>query len=255
MSNETQIEKVVIINDVNEILTVSSLQIAEHFGKRHDHVLRDIQKIISSITSTQNGGDIKAENSVVTSMFFESTYPDSYGRQQKYYECTRDGFSLLAMGFTGKAALEWKLKYIAAFNKMEKRIKSAASIDMNAEFKRQRLEIMEMNAQARIMKEENKRLDALFKSGKVEGLSVSAVLALIKEKPQEHEKTYSATEVAKMLGVTSQKIGRVSNANGLKTDEYGITVLDKAKNCDKQVPSFRYNDKGVEKLRELLDTE
>lgn len=49
MNNNTQIENVVIINDVNEILTVSSLQIAEHFGKRHDHVLRDIQKIISSI--------------------------------------------------------------------------------------------------------------------------------------------------------------------------------------------------------------
>ena len=45
-------------------------------------------------------------------MFIESYTPDSYGRQQKIYLMNRDGFSLLAMGFTGKEALSWKLKYI-----------------------------------------------------------------------------------------------------------------------------------------------
>lgn len=53
-------------------------------------------------------------------MFIESSMPDSYGRQQKMYLMNRDGFSLLAMGFNGKEALSWKLKYIEAFNKMEK---------------------------------------------------------------------------------------------------------------------------------------
>lgn len=186
------------------------------------------------------------------SLFFESTYPDSYGRQQKYYECTRDGFALLAMGFTGKKALEWKLKYIAAFNKMEKRIKSAPALDVNEEFKRKRLEIMAINAQARRMNAENKRLDALLKSGKADGLSITATLALIKEQPEQVENTYTASQVAEMLGVSANKIGRIANANGLKCDKYGITVLDKAKNADKQVQSFRYNEKGVEKLRELL---
>ena len=107
MDNKAQIEKVVIINDVNEALTVSSLQIAEHFDKQHKDVLKAITNLIKE-TSAQN----------CANLFYESTYPDSYGRLQKYYECTRDGFSLLAMGFTGKAALEWKLKYIEAFNKM-----------------------------------------------------------------------------------------------------------------------------------------
>lgn len=87
----------------------SSRQIAENFEKRHDHVMRDIDAIKKDIP---NFGE----------MFFETTVPDSYGREQRAYLMNRDGFTLLAMGFTGKAALEWKLKYIAAFNEMEKKL-------------------------------------------------------------------------------------------------------------------------------------
>lgn len=87
----------------------SSRQIAENFEKRHDHVICDIDAIKKDVP---NFGE----------MFFETTAPDSYGREQRAYLMNRDGFTLLAMGFTGKAALEWKLKYIAAFNEMEKKL-------------------------------------------------------------------------------------------------------------------------------------
>jgi len=95
------------ININNEgIATVSSRVIAEHFEKQHKHIIRDIDEIKTSVQNWAN-------------LFTESTYPDSYGREQKEYLLTRDGFSLLAMGFTGKEALTWKLKFIEAFNKME----------------------------------------------------------------------------------------------------------------------------------------
>lgn len=87
----------------------SSRQIADNFEKRHDHVMRDIDVMKKDVP---NFGE----------MFFETTVPDSYGREQRAYLMNRDGFTLLAMGFTGKAALEWKLKYIAAFNEMEKKL-------------------------------------------------------------------------------------------------------------------------------------
>lgn len=87
----------------------SSRQIADNFEKRHDHVMRDIDAMKKDVP---NFGE----------MFFETTAPDSYGREQRTYLMNRDGFTLLAMGFTGKAALEWKLKYIAAFNEMEKKL-------------------------------------------------------------------------------------------------------------------------------------
>ncbi|MCF0149678.1 MAG: ORF6C domain-containing protein, partial [Clostridium sp.] len=61
---------------------------------------------------------IKTEKSVMT-MFIESSYKAGTGKEYKEYLITRDGFSLLVMGFTGTKALAWKLKYIEAFNKME----------------------------------------------------------------------------------------------------------------------------------------
>ncbi len=83
-----------------------SLEVAEHFGKRHKNMIQNIERL--------------AENSAdVSSLFREQTYVDSYGRTQKKYYMNRDGFSLLVMGFTGKQAIEWKMKYIEAFNRME----------------------------------------------------------------------------------------------------------------------------------------
>lgn len=241
MDNKAQIEKVVIINDVNEMLTVSSLQIAEHFEKNHRDVLRAIK-------------NLTAQNCALTSMFIENTYKAGTGKSYKYYECTRDGFTLLTMGFTGDKALDWKIKYIEAFNKMEKHIKSGKTKAIDV-YKQKRLEIMAMNAKARTMKEENKRLDALIKSGKAEGLSVYDMLDLIKERPQKHEKTYSASEVGVMLGVSANKIGRLATANDLKTEEYGDWFKETINDGSKEVSSFRYNEKGVEKLRELLNPE
>lgn len=66
------------------------------------------------------------------------------------------------------------------------------------------------------------------------------------------EKTYSATEIGLEIGVTSIRIGITANENNLKTDQYGITVLDKSPHSTKQVPTFRYNERGREKLKELL---
>lgn len=102
-------KKIEVVNS-NGQLVVSSVQVAENFGKRHTHVLEAIE-------------NIKTENSVVTSMFYEAWYQAGTGKKYKMYLMNRDGFSLLAMGFTGSKALEWKLKYIQAFNEMEKTIK------------------------------------------------------------------------------------------------------------------------------------
>ncbi|MEA4805134.1 phage regulatory protein/antirepressor Ant [Acetobacterium wieringae] len=95
-------------------LTVSSREVAERFEKRHDHVLRDVEALLDQ--NPKLGADY----------FIESSYKAGTGKPYKQYELTRDGFSLLAMGFTGAKALEWKLKFIEAFNKMEESIKSAA---------------------------------------------------------------------------------------------------------------------------------
>ena len=107
--------EVINIQNKDGVAVVSSRVVAYDFDKRHDHVLRDINNIIESNT-TQNWG----------LLFIESQYKASNGKMNKEYLLTRDGFSLLVMGFTGKEALQWKLQYIEAFNKMEEQIKQAS---------------------------------------------------------------------------------------------------------------------------------
>lgn len=90
-------------------VVVASRKVAEHFEKLHKHVLDSIREILS------------AENSA--DKFFKEVSYIYKGRRLPEYIMTRDGFSLLAMGFTGRKALQWKLKYIEAFNRMEEALK------------------------------------------------------------------------------------------------------------------------------------
>lgn len=97
----------------NQQAVTSSLQIAEAFGKQHKDVLEAIRDKMST-----------AENSALFKMFYEDTYVAGNGKRNKMYYMNRDGFTFLAMGFTGKKADEFKLKYIEAFNQMENSIKA-----------------------------------------------------------------------------------------------------------------------------------
>ena len=72
------------------------------------------------------------------------------------------------------------------------------------------------------------------------------------ELPKATEKTYSATEIGKMLGVSKQKIGILSNENDMKCDEYGSWFHDKSPYSGKEVETFRYNSRAIEKFRALL---
>lgn len=96
----------------NGQLVVSSRKVAENFEKEHAKVNRAVENLIEGIAKS---GD------TYNHLFIETEYQDEQNKQYyKEYLLTRDGFSLLVMGFNGLKALDWKLKYIKAFNEMEK---------------------------------------------------------------------------------------------------------------------------------------
>ena len=101
----------------NNQAVVSSRQVAENFGKQHKDVLESIRGILA------------AENSA-TKFFRESTF-ENRGKHYPEYIMNRDGFSLLVMGFTGKEAMTWKIRYIQAFNEMEAKIRENTLIMPN----------------------------------------------------------------------------------------------------------------------------
>ncbi|EAL7967621.1 hypothetical protein DWT60_04725 [Campylobacter coli] len=110
-------EKLAVINGVDVELEVvdnavytTSLSVAEVFNKNHKNIIRKINEFPKDSFTDLN--------------FKASKYIDSTGRILPCYKITRDGFSLLVMGFTGEKAYKWKVEFIKVFNEMEKRLRN-----------------------------------------------------------------------------------------------------------------------------------
>lgn len=98
-----------------DIVTTTSMSIADNFGKQHKNVMQKIQRLDCSEKFNQLN-------------FQPVKYVDQKGEERSAYQLTRDGFTYLAMGFTGQKAAEFKEKYIMAFNAMEKRLQEKSSV-------------------------------------------------------------------------------------------------------------------------------
>ena len=112
--------KDLVFRGQNDQVITTSLLVAETFEKEHRNVLKSIRKLMS------------ATNVAVAQMFDETTYVNEQGKEQPMFFMNRDGFTLLAMGFSGEKALEFKVKYINAFIKMETELKSQQTKQLSA---------------------------------------------------------------------------------------------------------------------------
>lgn len=206
----------IILSTQNGEPVASSRQIAESFGKEHKDVLRAIE-------------NIKAQNCALTSMFFETTYTAGTGKAYPMYLMNRDGFTLLAMGFTGKAALEWKLKYIAAFNAMEKQLAQ-----------RPQLSRAELMAQALIAAhDELEHKDRQIAELTPKGIFADAVNA--------SKKSILVGELAKLLCQNSVEIGQ--NRLFVWMREHGYLIRD-PKRSDYNMPTQRAVEQGLFEIKE-----
>lgn len=142
-------EEIVFCGENNQAVT-TSLMVAEVFEKNHDNVLKVIRKILQE-------GIVKNDE---TPMFEETTYVNEQNKQSyPMFFMNRDGFTLLAMGFTGKKAMEFKLEYIKAFNKMEAIIKEQTKPKSQAEMLLEQCKLM-VEQEHRLQKVEQ-RLDKM----------------------------------------------------------------------------------------------
>lgn len=100
-----------LVRAINNQAVTSSLRVSEYFGKAHKGVLRAIKSLECSESFNRRN-------------FAPVEYTDKKGEKRPMYYMTRDGFTLLAMGFTGKVAAQFKENYINAFNQMEETIRN-----------------------------------------------------------------------------------------------------------------------------------
>lgn len=119
------------------------------------------------------------------------------------------------------------------------------------------LEVKEMNARVRMSNQYLKLAAVDTVSEQYKNILVAKSAEILAGEPllplpKSEQKMYSATEIGDMFGVTAQKVGRIANLNGLKTEEYGEFYRDKSPYSSKEVDAFRYNDRAVEQFKRLL---
>lgn len=100
-----------IFADKYDVARVDSLFVAEAFDKQHKHVLRDIERITEPKSGLSEG--------FISQNFYRDKYKDKTGRMLPCYCLTRDGFTMLVMGYTGTKSMKFKELYIKRFNEME----------------------------------------------------------------------------------------------------------------------------------------
>lgn len=205
----------------NRQAVTSSLTVAENFGKRHDNVLRDIEALKEDVLNFEE-------------MFFEAETPDSYGRPRRTYYMNRDGFTLLAMGFTGKKAIQFKLQYIQAFNQMEQQL-----LDMN----RPSYEISDPVARAEKWIEEEKQrlmLSALVEEQKSKVLFADSVAS--------SKTSILIGEMAKILKQNGMDMGARRLFEWLRENGY----LIKRKGTDYNTPTQKSMELGLFEIKETV---
>lgn len=229
----------------NKKAVTSSLQVSETFGKNHQHILEAID-------------NLTVENSTVKNMFADGTYVNSRGRTYRQIYMNRDGFTLLAMGFTGDKALQFKLQYIEAFNKMEATLKRVPEKKLDPA----------LQAELAITNAKTRQANALFRIAKATESESSKQVLLAKAAetitgemtiPVAKHKEYSAGEVGKQLGISANKVGRIANKLGIKAEqpgqnEYGRWANSKSQHSDKEVPQWLYFEAGVKAVKNELKT-
>lgn len=243
---------------LNQLVTSSQI-IAAYFNKEHRNVLADIRAILA------------AENSAAK--FFYTASFLNRGKRYPMYFMNRDGFSLLAMGFTGKKALEWKIRYIQAFNEMERKLKEQENVKnqnwiVTSDSKtpdvappevlaQARAKTMLMNARTRQAKlwktladESTGTYREICKVYAANILAGKEVLPL----PKPPKKTMTATELGEATGLTAMNVGLLANKYNLKTTAFGQWVYDVLKN-GRQVESFRYYESAIPVIKELAEAE
>ena len=237
--------KLQLINENGKIY-VDSRQVAEMIGKDHAMLMRSIRNYEEILATAK----LQAPD-----FFIKSSYLDNQGKLRPCYKLTRKGCDMVANKLTGEKGVLFTAEYVTRFEEMEKQLNQISEIKIT-EYQQKELEIRENEAKAKVAELWIKLGDRtnIPEYRQITDSYASLVLAGKPVLPLQEvkEKTYSAGEIGKILGVSANKIGRLANEFNLKTEKYGKYFYDKSQYSNKEVESFRYYNSAIDIFKELL---
>lgn len=215
----------IVLNKNNKAVT-TSVKVAETFSKNHRDVMRDVRRIIK---------DLGAQNCAAD--FAKGTYKNSKNHEYPMYYLSRKGFTMLAFGYNGKKALEFKSRYIDAFDQMEKIIREHNMDSYMIADPVQRAEkwLEEYKYRAKLA-QENKEL-------KPKALFADAVAT--------SKDTILVGELAKILKQNGLNVGAQRLFKWLRANGY----LIKRRGSDYNVPTQKSMNMGLFRVKEYVHTD
>lgn len=168
----------------NDQVVTSSRNVARDFGKEHRNVIRNIERLLKNEQTHQ--------------MFYESYYTHEQNKQTyREFLMNRDGFTLLVMGFTGKQATDFKIKYINAFNEMEQKL-------LNQKKPKTQLEILQESINQLV--EQERRINEIEQKQE----NIAKIISLNNSKNWRKETTDLINKIAQNNGGTFKQTRRES---------------------------------------------
>lgn len=227
---------------------LSSREVAQMMDILH----KDLLKKIDGINRDFGSEKVRHEK-----YWEESTFMNR-GKEYREFLITKRGCEFLAHKTTGTKGNLFTDRYMDRFEQMKDYIstgKTKSKVDNS--LKEKEIEarynnslVRKANALLKICNNPNlsREYVQVLQSKATEIITGQSILPL----PEVERKTYSATELGKMLGISANKVGSLANKHNLKTDEYGKLYHDKSKYSNKEVESFRYYDNVIPVLESLI---
>ena len=207
--------------------TMSSREIATLCDKRHDNVMADIRKMLNEL-------GLYAPD-------FSGTFITEQGNQYECFNLPKRECLILVSGYNVKI----RTKIIDRWQQLEQTAPQPVQPIGEAEDK---LRTIILALEHTTLSDVAKETVVITSAETLTGISIGY-------RPQIEQTTYSAKELGDVLGISANRVGRIANAHGLKTKEYGLYYLNKSQHSDKQVEHFRYFEKAIDKFKAILEAE
>lgn len=224
-------QRVVTFKDIDQCHGRPEGTARRNFNTNKQHLIKDTDYFVRNSYEAQKEYGITAPNGLTL--------------------ITESGYLMLVKSFTDDLAWDVQRQLVNTYFR-----KGQADESLKLQIQQERAHAMLMNAKSRALKTimqtiADKKLSAIA----VQVFGLTAIEEVTGQKIDyrpECGKLYSAEDLAKEVGSNRITVGKKATAAGLKTDEYGMTVLSKSEHSCKQVPTFMYNEKGRQKVKELF---
>lgn len=268
------------VHQQNGVLVTTSRNVAEVFGKEHFHVIRDIEEVISNLPEEQNPNldaglnkPFLQTSNFTSGLFIKSEYrPDPKGRAYPEYLITKDGLTLLVMGYTGEKAMTFKLAYIQRFNEMEALLKKqqeqVKKIDWDSLEREVRITGDALDKTTLTPNQKGLALNQLLKEATGKDYFAIMGVHLEEPEPKEEEELLTPTEIGTELGISNQVVNQLLKKVGLQykpedsslwfpTDkgiEQGARVINVCKKASiGTITQLKWSPKVISILRNYLE--